>query len=99
MKVISTAPPEHLIKLMPTESEQYEYCRSISCYFECEHCVAYSESTPILTTMPIKKDIIQTKVKGSKFDNMAQNVINKSYEDHNHPLFSYILKKFTKEAR
>jgi len=87
---------QHLIKFQDTESKQYAYCKSIGCYFDCEHCVAYSESMPIPTTMPIKKDIIQTKVKGTKFDNLAQNAINKTYEPHNHPLYEYIIKKFTK---
>ena len=46
MRVKNTAPPQHLIKLMPTEAEQYAYCKSIGCYFECEWCVGYSESMP-----------------------------------------------------
>jgi len=99
MRVISTAPPEHLIKLMPTEAEQYAYCRSISCYFECEWCVGYSESMPKRVEYPKKAKIIKTKVEVleiSKFDNLAQKALAKGYKKHDHPLWDYIIEKFTK---
>jgi hypothetical protein len=99
MRVISTAPPKHLIKLMPTESEQYAYCKSIGCYFECEWCVGYSESIPPYKKEtkkhPKKTKIIETKVEVSKFDNLAQNVVNnKHYSDCDHPLLNEILRVF-----
>jgi len=96
MKVISTAPPKHLIKLMPTEAEQYAYCKSIGCYFECEWCVGYSESMPKRVEYPKKAKIIETKVEVSKFDNLAQKALNKGYKKHEHPLWDYIIEKFTK---
>ena len=99
MKVISTAPPKHLIKLMPTEAEQYAYCKSIGCYFECEWCVGYSESMPKRVEYPKKAKIIETKVEVSeisKFDNSAQKALAKGYKKHDHPLWYYIIEKFTK---
>ena len=100
MRVISTAPPKHLIKLMPTEAEQYAYCRSISCFFECEFCVGYSESMPPYKgetkKHPKKAKIIETKVEVSKFDNLAQKALNKGFKKHDHPLWDYIIEKFTK---
>lgn len=99
MKVISTAPPKHLIKLMPTEAEQYAYCKSIGCYFECEWCVGYSESMPKLVEYPKKAKIIETKVEVSeisKFDNLAQKALAKGYKRHDHPLWEIIIEKFTK---
>jgi len=96
MRVMSTAPPKHLIKLMPTEAEQYAYCKSIGCYFECEWCVGYSESIPVPTTMPIKEKISQVRVTPTKYDNLAQKALNKGYKKHDHVLWDYIIEKFTK---
>jgi hypothetical protein len=101
MRVKNTAPPQHLIKLMPTEAEQYAYCKSIGCYFECEWCVGYSESMPPYkgeTKKPLKKEkIIETKVEANEFDNLAKKVVNKQvYGDFNHPLWNDIIEKFTK---
>jgi len=99
MRVISTAPPKHLIKLMPTEAEQYAYCKSIGCYFECEWCVGYSESMPKRVEYPKKAKIIETKVQVSeisKFDNLAQKALAKGFKKHEHPLWDYIIEKFTK---
>ena len=97
MKVISTAPPKHLIKLMPTEAEQYAYCKSIGCYFECEWCVGYSESMPKLVKSPKKAKIIETKVEANEFDNLAKKVVNKQvYGDFDHPLWNDIIKVFKK---
>tara|TARA_E500000305_G_scaffold71189_1_gene57014 strand:- start:36 stop:344 length:309 start_codon:yes stop_codon:yes gene_type:complete len=101
MKIISTAPPEHLIKLMPTEAEQYAYCKSIGCFFECEFCVGYSESIPPYKKEtkkhPKKAKIIKTKVEVSKFDNLVQNIAKtKKYGDFDHPLWEIIIEKFTK---
>ena len=101
MRVISTAPPKHLIKLMPTESEQYAYCKSIGCYFECEWCVGYSESMPPYKgetkKHPKKAKIIETKVEANEFDNLAQNIAKtKKYGDFDHPLYKDILRLFIK---
>ena len=96
MKIISTAPPEHLIKLMPTEAEQYAYCKSIGCYFECEWCVGYSESIPTPTTMPIKEKISKVRVTPTKYDNLAQKALDKGYKKHDHSQWDYIIEKFTK---
>ena len=100
MKIISTAPPKHLIKLMPTEAEQYAYCKSIGCCFECEWCVGYSESMPPYKKETIKHNkkakIIETKVEVYKFDNLAKKVVNKGYGKHDHPLWDDIIDKFTK---
>ena len=93
MRVMSTAPPKHLIKLMPTEAEQYAYCKSIGCYFECEWCVGYSESIPVPTTMPIKEKISQVRVTPTKYDNLSKIATNKGYKRNDHPLWDYIVNK------
>ena len=89
-------PKQHLIKLQPTEAEQYAYCKSIGCCFECEWCVGYSESMPKL--VPYKKaKIIETKPKSTEFDNLAQNIAkNKKYGDFDHPLWESVIQKFIK---
>ena len=86
--------PKHLIKLMPTEAEQYTYCESIGCYFNCEHCVNYSESIP--TNKPIKEKIIKTEHIPTKFDSLAKNITNKPIKKGQHELYDLILKLFTK---
>lgn len=97
MKVISTAPPEHLIKLMPTESEQYAYCKSIGCYFQCEWCVGYSESWSKKPKHAKKTKIIKTDTEPSKWDNLAKQAISvNSYPDCDHPLLDEILRVFKK---
>lgn len=89
--------PKHLIKFQDTESKQYAYCKSIGCYFGCIHCISYSESNPVPTTMPIKEKIIKTDTNPGKYDNLAKKCTNKAHYDHDHPLFSYILEVFTDE--
>ena len=96
MRVKNTAPPQHLIKLMPTEAEQYAYCKSIGCYFECEWCVGYSESMPPYKERPKKAKIIETNTEANKFDNLAKKATHKTYPKHDHPLWDYIIEKFTK---
>ena len=86
--------PKHLIKLMPTEAEQYTYCESIGCYFNCEHCVNYSESIP--TNKQIKEKIIKTEHIPTKFDSLAKNITNKPIKKGQHELYDLILKLFTK---
>ena len=86
--------PKHLIKLMPTEAEQYTYCESIGCYFNCEHCVNYSESIP--TKKPIKEKIIKTEHIPTKWDNLSKKAINKPIKKHDHPLYDLIVELFTK---
>ena len=86
--------PKHLIKLMPTEAEQYAWCESIGCYFNCEHCVNYSESIPI--KKPIKEKIIKTEHIPTKFDSLAKNITNKPIKKGQHELYDLILKLFTK---
>ena len=63
MRVKNTAPPQHLIKLMPTEAEQYAYCKSIGCCFECEWCVGYSESWSKKPKHTKKEKIIRFNIK------------------------------------
>ena len=87
---------QHLIKFHDTEEAQMSYCKSIGCYFECEWCVGYSESIPKRVEYPKKAKIIETKVEVSKFDNLAQKALNKGYKKHEHPLWDYIIEKFTK---
>jgi len=90
---------QHLIKYHDTEDAQMSYCKSIGCYFECEWCVGYSESIPKLVEYPKKTKIIETKVEVleiSKFDNLAQKALEKGYKKHDHPLWDYIIEKFTK---
>ena len=86
--------PKHLIKLMPTEAEQYAWCESIGCYFNCEHCVNYSESIP--TNKQIKEKIIKTEHIPTKFDSLAKNITNKPIKKGQHELYDLILKLFTK---
>ena len=88
--------PEHLIKFHNTEEAQMNYCRSIGCCYNCEHCVNYSESIPIPTTMPIKEKISQVRVTPTKYDNLAQKALNKGFKKHDHVLWDYIIEKFTK---
>ena len=88
--------PKHLIKLMPTEAEQYAYCESIGCYFNCEHCVNYSESIPLPTKKPIKEKIIETRVEPTKWDNLVKKAIKKPIKKHEHPLYDLIVELFTK---
>ena len=88
--------PEHLIKFHNTEEAQMTYCRSIGCHYNCEHCVNYSESIPIPTTMPIKEKISQVRVTPTKYDNLAQKALNKGFKKHDHVLWDYIIEKFTK---
>ena len=89
--------PEHLIKLQPTEAKQYAYCESIGCYYNCEHCVNYSESMPIPTNKPIKEKISQARLTPAKYDNLSKRIANKPKRArHEHPLFDYIIEKFTK---
>ena len=88
--------PEHLIKFHSTEEAQMNYCRSIGCYYNCLHCVNYSESIPIPTTMPIKEKISQVRLTPGKYDNLAQKALNKGFKKHEHPLWDYIIEKFTK---
>ena len=97
MRVKSTAPPEHLIKLMPTEAEQYAYCKSIGCCFECEWCVGYSESWSKKPKHTKKDKIIKTEHIPTKFDNLAKKVVSaKDYPDCDHPLLSEIIRVFKK---
>ena len=86
--------PKHLIKLMPTEAEQYAWCESIGCYFNCEHCVNYSESIP--TKKPIKEIIIETRLEPTQWDNLAKKATNKPTYRHEHPLYNLIIELFTK---
>ena len=62
--------PKHLIKFHDTEAEQYAYCESIGCCFNCEHCVNYSES--ISTNKPIKERILKTEHIPTKFDSLSK---------------------------
>ena len=96
MRVKSTAPPQHLIKLMPTESEQYAYCKSIGCCFECEWCVGYSESWSKKPKHTKKEKIIKTDSNTTKWDNLAKNVVKVS-EEFDHPLYHEIIRVFKKK--
>ena len=97
MRVKNTAPPQHLIKLMPTEAEQYAYCKSIGCCFECEWCVGYSESWSKKPKHTKKEKIIKTDSHTTKWDNLAKNVVStKDYPDCDHPLLSEVLRVFKK---
>ena len=54
---------------------------------------------PKLVEYPKKAKIIKTKVEVSeisKFDNLAQKALAKGYKKHDHPLWDYIIEKFTK---
>ena len=86
--------PKHLIKFHDTESEQYAYCESIGCCFNCEHCVNYSES--ISTNKPIKERILKTEHIPTKFDSLSKKAINKPIKKHDHPLYNLIVELFTK---
>ena len=88
--------PKHLIKFHDTEAEQYAYCESIGCYFNCEHCVNYSESIPLPTKKPIKEKIIETRLEPTKWDNLSKKATNKPIKKHDHPLYDLIIEKFCK---
>ena len=85
--------PEHLIKFHNTEEAQMNYCRSIGCHYNCLHCVNFSESIPIPTTMPIKEKISQVRVTPTKYDNLSKIATNKGYKRNDHPLWDYIVNK------
>ena len=89
--------PKHLIKFHDTEAEQYAYCESIGCCFNCEHCVNYSESIPLPTKKPIKgRILIKSEHIPTKFDSLAKKATNKPIYKHDHPLYELILKLFSK---
>ena len=87
--------PKHLIKFHDTEAEQYAYCESIGCYFNCEHCVNYSESIPLPTKKPIKERILKSEHTPTKWDNLSKKATNKPDYKHDHPLYELILQLFT----
>ena len=71
--------------------------------WECGKCIWIDESSSAMSKYgtfveePLKKEkIIETKVEANKFDNLAKKVTHKTYPKHDHPLWDYIIEKFTK---
>ena len=81
----------------PDPVAQLKYCSENNCP-DCTYCLCSSDmlrfTTP--TTMPIKEKIIKTDTNPTKYDNLAQKALNEGYKKHEHPLWDYIIEKFTK---
>jgi hypothetical protein len=82
----------------PDPVAQLKYCSENNCP-DCTYCLCSSDMlrfTKPTKKKPIKAKIIETKVEVSKFDNLAQKALDKGYKKHDHPLWDYIIEKFTK---
>jgi len=81
---------------MSIANDQILLCESVGC-IECSECIgAFYSKYGNSPKTPQKTKIIETKVEATKYDNLAKKCTNKGYKRHDHPLYDYIIEKFTK---
>jgi len=81
---------------MSIANDQILLCESVGC-IECSECIgAFYSKYGNSPKTPQKTKIIETKVEATKFDDLSKKVVNKPIYRHEHPLFDYIIEKFTK---
>ena len=82
---------------MSIANDQILLCESVGC-IECSECIgAFYSKYGNSPKTPQKTNIIETKVEATKFDDLAKKVVNKPIRTrHEHPLYDYVIEKFTK---
>lgn len=81
---------------MSIANDQILKCKENGC-IECSDCIGAFYSKYDHKPEPYKKEKkIQVNHNANEWDFLAQNAINKTYKPHNHPLYDYIIEKFTK---